>query len=467
MATKLDYTNREFQTILEDLRANLRRDLPGVNDFLESNEGRVLLDYPAGIADLLGFTIDRQAAELYIDTLETREALISLLRLINYQPANPIPEQVLVNLSRAGSSIESEYVVPKYSKLTADVEAGVIPFTTATQMVIPVGSSSATVLCVQGEWKTTRYISNGAPFQRFILQSRRIAQGFIRVFVGSTEWTLATDNTMVGHRSADTVFVTRNLADQRVLVQFGNGGEGYIPPRGSEVKIHFMDTLGPNGHVEANAITSVADSTLVPNNPEPSTGGRDFETIEVARYRYPEIFKTQRRAVTLRDWEVLAQDVPGVMQAKAVDRNIDPSLTFFQVRLYVIGNGGITSDGLNKVVTDAMRSLRVNATVYEVVSPARVNIDVKVALNVYRQFDVDDVVGEVTAAIADFFEMTSEESSEVKLGQNISYSRLVAAVQAVAGVASAAFTSPNADVQIGSNEFAWLRTVDVTVAGLV
>ncbi len=467
MAVKLDYTNREFQSILEDLRSNLRRDLPGINDFLESNEGRVLLDYPAGIADMLGFTIDRQAAELYIDTLETREALISLLKLIGYQPSNPIPEQVLVTVSRAGQSVESEYVVPKDSKLTADVSVGVIPFTTATSLTIPVGVSSATVLCLQGEWKTTRFTSNGAPFQRFVLQSRRIAQGFIRVFVNGAQWDLAENNTMVRHKATDTRFVTRNLADQRVLVQFGNGGEGFIPPRGAEVKIAFMDTLGPNGHVEANAITSIADSTLVPNNPEPSTGGRDFETIEVARYRYPEIFKTQRRAVTLRDWEVLAQDVAGVMQAKAVDRNIDPSLTFFQVRIYVIGNGGIVSDGLNKTVTDAMRNQRVNATVYDVVSPVQVNVDVKATLTVYRQFNKDDVVGDVAQVLSNFFEMTSEESSEVKLGKNVSYSRLVAAVQGVPGVASVTFVSPNADIPVGSNEFAWLRTVDLTVSGLV
>jgi phage-related baseplate assembly protein len=164
---------------------------------------------------------------------------------------------------------------------------------------------------------------------------------------------------------------------------------------------------------------------------------------------------------------VLAQDVPGVMQAKAVDRNIDPSLTFFQVRIYVIGNGGIVSDGLNKTVTDAMRNQRVNATVYDVVSPAQVNIDVKATLTVYRQFDRDDVTGDVSQVLSNFFEMTSEESSEVKLGKNVSYSRLVAAVQGVPGVASVTFVSPNADIPVGSNEFAWLRTVDLTVSGLV
>lgn len=467
MATTIPYSSREFQGINADIRANLRDALPGVNDFLESNEGRFLIDQWTAVAEMLGFTVDRQGAESYVDTVETREGLISLLRLIGYQPANPNPEQVNVNLSRAGQSNVSDFVVPKYTKLTASTATGTIPFATNNAITIPAGADTATVTCVQGEWKNTTFNSNGAPFQAFVLHSKRIAQQMIRVLVNNVEWYYADQNTLVGHKSTDRVFMTRNLPDKRMLVEFGNGGEGLVPPIGNSVQIRFFDTLGPAGHVSANEITSVDSSTLIPNNPEPSTGGRDFEPIEVARFRYPSVFKTLRRAVTLSDWEALAAQVPGVMQANAVDRNIDPQMPFFKVRVYVIGEGGITSDSLNDSVREDLRNRRVNATVFDVLSPTRINVDVQGTLNIYRQYNKDEVIADASQAVSNFFEMTPGANSEVQVGKDVSFSRLVSAIQELAGVESVLLTSPNADVKINAHEFAWLNTLDLTVGEVV
>jgi predicted phage baseplate assembly protein len=281
------------------------------------------------------------------------------------------------------------------------------------------------------------------------------------------EWDYAENNTLVGHAADTPVFMTRNLPDKRVMLEFGNGGEGKIPPRGNEIKVQFFDTLGPKGHVLANEIINVNSSGLVPNNPEPSTGGKDFETIEVARNRYPEVFRTLRRAVTLRDWEVLSAEVPGVMQAKAVDINVDPKLPFFKVLIYVIGEGGIVSDSLNNSVREDLRNKRVNATVFDVVSPHRINVDVKGTVNVFRSYNQDEVLADVGATLSDFFEMTAEADSEIQVGKNVSFSRLVSRLQGVEGVESINLASPNADVTINPHEFAFLFTQDLTVGSVV
>jgi phage-related baseplate assembly protein len=285
--------------------------------------------------------------------------------------------------------------------------------------------------------------------------------------VNSVEWQRAADNTFVGHAAEDTVFRIINTADKRVIVEFGTGFEGKIPPIGHQVRIEYMDTLHVNGRIKTGELRYAEGNGVVPYNEKPSAGGIDFEAIESARSRYPIAFKADRRCVTLGDWEALAALVPGVMQAKAVDLNIEPALPFFMVRLYVIGNGGLVSEALNQQVADALRPKRVNATVFEVLSPKEITTNVRGQIYVQRAYNKDDVLADVNTAISDFYEMTGNDTSEVKLGEPVSYSRLIATIQAVPGVSHLLLTEPESDVIPETDEFVRLDTIDMKVAGVV
>ena len=469
MALRLPYSRREYQTALEEIKSSLRDDVNGINDFLESNAGRFLLDSWAAIADMVNFVVERQGAECYIDTLEERASLISLLKLIGFQPMNPVPDQVLTTLTIASPAI-GDQVVQRYTKLIATTADGrPIPFVTASSATIPDGESTSSVIALQGEWKPLLFTSNGSRNQAYLINSLNVADGYIRVWVNSVEWTRANDNTFVGHAAADEVFRIINTSDKRSIVEFGTGFEGRIPPIGNQVRIEYLDTLHVNGRIKTGELRYAESnvSSLTPYNEKPSAGGLDFETIDSARSRYPVAFKADRRCVTLGDWEALAALVPGVMQAKAIDLNIDPSLPFFMVRLYVIGNGGLVSEALNRQVAEALRSKRVNATVFEVLSPTEITTSVRGQIYVLRSYNKEDVLANVNTAIADFFEMTSDSASEVRLGVSIPYSRLIATIQAVPGVSHLVLTEPESDVNPNTNEFVRLDTIDIRVAGVV
>src|ERR1035437_6861807 len=128
MAIRVSVTSREFQTILAELRTQLQNELPGTNDFLQSNTGRFFAGLFAAIADMVGFNIDRQAAESFIDTLETRPSLLSLLKQIGFQPSNPIPEQTMVTFQPTTSPVTS-ISIPQYTPLMASIPK--IPWVTA------------------------------------------------------------------------------------------------------------------------------------------------------------------------------------------------------------------------------------------------------------------------------------------------------------------------------------------------
>ena len=473
MAASIPYTSREFATILSDIRDNLKNStqtLPNVNDFLESNEGRFLLDQWAAIAEMSNFTLDRSAAEAYIDTLEERASLVSLLKLIGYQPKNPIPEVVNLTISRNDTNT-NEIRVPRKTVVTASTNEK-IAFATSSVAVLSSSDTSVVVPAVQGNWNQLSISANGQPYFAVVVPSQNIANEYVEVTVDNVIWAKANNNTFVGHSSNDLVYRVINSADRRVLVEFGDGVEGKMPPVGAKVVVRYLVTLGLNGHVNSNTLTSISGTvkdtsgttvSLAVNNQLPSNGGSDYETIEVSRRRYPEVFKAMRRAVTLGDWEALTLDVGGVLRVNAVDYNKDNSLPFFNVKIYAVGTNGEGSDALNSKIRDALNKSKVNATTFTVASPEKVQVDVKGEIFVYSQYNANEVLTNAIAAVSDFFTMTGDDTSEIKLGVSVPFSKIITAIQNVEGVKSVVLSQPTGDIAVDTYQYASLFTVDLSV----
>jgi phage-related baseplate assembly protein len=472
MATSIAYTSREFATILADLRTNLQNateSLPNVNDFLESNEGRFLLDQWAAVAEMSNFTLDRTAAESYIDTLEERASLVSLLKLIGYQPKNPTPEVVNVTISRADTST-TEITVPRKTIINSSASEK-IAFATSSSAVFTSTTTSVTIPAVQGTWSELSIAANGQPYYAVVLPRQYIADGQVEVLVDNVTWSQATNNTFVGHANTDLVYRVIYTSDKRVLVEFGDGVEGKIPPVGAKVLVSFLVTLGIGGHVNANTLTSLNSvndangeaASLSITNAMPSTGGSDYETIERARRRYPSTFKTLRRAVTLADWEALSLNVGGVLRAYAVDYNTDSSMSFFNVKVYVVGENGQPSDALNTKVREELLKSKVNATLFTVESPEKKDVSVIGKIKVYDAYDPVVVQTQAITALNALFTMTGTDDSAIKLGTDVPLSKIITAIQNVDGVSSVTLTEPTSDVVIASNEYASLTSVSIEI----
>ena len=93
-----------------------------------------------------------------------------------------------------------------------------------------------------------------------------------------------------------------------------------VPKAGREIRLWYCSGGGLVGNVAANTLTTLKDPIpgVTVTNPEPATGGSDAETIENALIRGPQQLHSLRRAVTVRDFELLAKRSSGaVARAKA------------------------------------------------------------------------------------------------------------------------------------------------------
>jgi hypothetical protein len=95
-----------------------------------------------------------------------------------------------------------------------------------------------------------------------------------------------------------------------------------IPKAGREVRLWYCYGGGPEGNVGPDTVTVLKDPIpgISVTNPRAALGGAPSETLENALLRGPQELHSLRRAVTARDFELLARRSGAVSRAKAFTR---------------------------------------------------------------------------------------------------------------------------------------------------
>jgi hypothetical protein len=173
--------------------------------------------------------------------------------------------------------------------------------------------------------------STGQPFQSFTLANAPVYPGssVITVYEASqgggtfVPWTETLDLFAAGPN--DRLY--QLIADTGKIL-FGDGKTGMIPPPddGSQPAGNITATTyqyggGSNGNVGATSLTKVIGNTGVvsfdANNFLPAAGGDDEETAAEGVARAPAVVRSRYRAVSVADFEALAQETPNTRVARA------------------------------------------------------------------------------------------------------------------------------------------------------
>ena len=189
------------------------------------------------------------------------------------------------------------------------------------------------VLATHGVTVTSEpvHLGDGTPGQRFALSRRpvthvltesgnvrRPSRPEIEVRVDGVLWEHV--DSFFASRPSDLQFTGTIDEDDRFTVAFGSGTRGSVPPTGAQIRARYRVGLGHAGNVGHDtltvAVTSIPGITSV-SNPFAAEGGADRESTDEARVSGPGSVIAQERAVTLRDYELLASGFPGIGKVKA------------------------------------------------------------------------------------------------------------------------------------------------------
>ncbi len=191
--------------------------------------------------------------------------------------------------------------------------------------------------------------SDGLPGLNVSLNDRNLSQPPV-IFVGEHEYKAV--ERFIDHGRNDRVFRFNGIDG---IIEFGDGEYGTVPPLGEEIVAReYSITRGKEGNVKAGEITllmepiNYIDSVT---NPKPSLHGEDGDTLEELKKHAPAVLKTMDRAITLEDYELLAQNFsPAIKKAKCISRNGD--LIVIPVTETILEDMGF----INKRLTDELYS---------------------------------------------------------------------------------------------------------------
>jgi len=322
MAQKIRITELDFDSIKANLKDFLRSQ-PEFTDYdFDGSALSVLLDVLAYNTHYMGYYLNMVGNEMFIDTAQLRQSVVSHAKLLGYTPRSRVASQALINVSFSevvGGS-NSAMTLPKFTKFTSAPKDGksygfvtvetrtasknVDGFFNFTSVAIKEGNPVSYVFtydAATNEKQIFELPDEGIDTSTITVQVQKGADNF-----SLETFELAEDATSVV--SDDPVYFLEENRNGRYQIYFGDDVIGRALDDGNLVLVSYVVTSGD----EANGIGTFKLSS----NPKPgstanvvvaqeSSSGKPAEDIESIRFTAPKSFIAQNRAVTKNDYEAL------------------------------------------------------------------------------------------------------------------------------------------------------------------
>ena len=324
-ATKLRVSELDF----DQIKTNFKSFLKEQDIFRDYNQdGSVisqLLDILAYNTHYNAFYLNMVANEMYIDSATTRNAMISLSKLLGYTPKSRTGATANVNISITPDDAPANITVVKNTQFNTVINGVNFSFVTDKSYSTTANSDNSTVTIsnvtlIEGDPLTYRYTANTQDSsQRFTIPNRGVDHSTVSISIKensfTTElspYTLASD--LLGVSSTSNVFFIEEASDFKTDIKFGDGVLGRKLKSGNIVIIDYNVCAGVMGNGANNfsvATTVGGYSTATVSTNSKAEGGSDEETINSIRFNAPRHYNTQNRAVTTDDYKrIILRDYP-------------------------------------------------------------------------------------------------------------------------------------------------------------
>ena len=324
-ATKLRVSELDF----DEIKANFKSFLKEQDIFRDYNsDGSViaqLLDILAYNTHYNAFYLNMIANEMFIDSATTRNAMISLSKLLGYTPKSRTGAKANVSISITPDDSPSNITIAKNTVFNSVIEGINYSFVTDQSYSTTANADNSVVTIsnvslIEGDPLTYRYTANTQDSsQRFTIPNRGVDHSTVSVSIKENSftttlspYTLATDLLEVS--STSNVFFIEEGSDFKTDIKFGDGVLGRKLKSGNIVIIDYNICNGVLGNAANNftvATTAGGYSTVTISTNSKAEGGSDEETINSIRFNAPRHYNTQNRAVTKDDYKrIILRDYP-------------------------------------------------------------------------------------------------------------------------------------------------------------
>jgi hypothetical protein len=310
----------------DTLKGNFKEYLKSQSVFKDYNfDGSnisVLLDVMAYNSYLNSFYLNMVASEMFLDSAQKYNSVISHAKELNYTPRSSHASVANVSFTVSTTGIGANKItIPKGTKFSGVNSNGTYNFVT-DQTTTYVSSNNYYVIdnlqINQGIYFQDSFIVDyNIEDQRFILTNDGIDTSSITVTIsdssGANSVSYSKADSLFGLTSTSTVFFLQAVDGGRYQIVFGDGLFGRKPDNLSSITVSYIVTEGTDGNGVDNF--SITDNLGVINGGSAtvsdinvitaSTIGANQESIESIRFAAPRKYASQQRAVTSDDYASL------------------------------------------------------------------------------------------------------------------------------------------------------------------
>lgn len=336
---------RSYTQIKNGLIQRMRTKLPEVTDYSEGNIFIILISMWAAIAEVIHYYIDNMGRETFFTTARRYSSLIKHAKLVDYHVKAAIPASADILLQLEDGAISKKtYIIPINTMFLG--ENG-LTYISVKQKTFYEGTFGVTIPVEQKTAITNKSLGNIIDPNSIIYIDETdgfYAEGSATLRVNNELWTLV--ETFAYSGPNDKHYTVLLTDDQKPYIKFGDGSYGMKPPTNAPVVISYYVTQGISGNTAENTIqtlSSTIEDIVKPiiNNPNPASGGSNYEDFNQLKVHVPLSIRTLGVAITKQDYEDIAKLAPGV----------DKAYVNFKcgkfVDIYIIPDGGgIASEAL-------------------------------------------------------------------------------------------------------------------------
>ena len=336
---QIDYTSRDFETIVNALESHVRQTRPEEwSDFFRSNLGETLIELNAMVGDIMSFNLDSVGSEVFLSSARRYESALRFARSVGYVPQSATPAETTVQALSIPESVSANGALIQSGAAISGPEG--VRYELLTNAYITPGSTGSALNLKEGESFEETFSATGQPGQQVVTSNGVVADGSWEVFVGTpsedTKWTQVESVTVLDDETQ--VYEVSFTGDGRLRVQFGGStsgsGNAIADVPNDTITVRYRTTAGAAGNAPIQAIRGSFSAELgvrldddnlpIPgsgigqvtnityqNTTSVATGGQDRESLEALRVNIPAFLRSLDKLIATSDYDSNVRRVPG------------------------------------------------------------------------------------------------------------------------------------------------------------
>ena len=387
MSNKLVVSDYDFDAV----KSNLKSFLQGQTSFqdydFEGSSLNILLDILSYNTHYMAFLANMATNELYLDSADIRNNIVSLAKMIGYTPSSPRAPLASIDVT-LNNATGTSVTMAKGTIFTTSVDDVTYQYVTNSDITItPLAGvyKFSSVPIYEGSLVTFKYTVDSTDVdQKFILPNANADTSTLLVKVqnSSTDTTTNTYSLAGGYNNVDAsskVYFIQESQDGKFEVYFGDGINGIALSDGNIVILEYIVTNkdlsnGASSFSLSGTIGGFSDVTITTNSN--SQGGSESESDESIRHNAPLQYAAQDRAVTTTDYESLVQSIyPNALSVSAWGGEDDETPRYGTVKIGIKAASGSTlTETTKQDIVNKLKPYNVASVSPQIVDPETTSV---------------------------------------------------------------------------------------------